>query len=291
MKTPRTRRMIRELKAWFLRGAAQRLASITFLALLTAPVALTAQRTWLTPASFDWGGMSLLILSNRGGVSMSVMVRSRGRAVEKLAGNFAITDVLAWSAAADSLLAPEPLADTLRWIYPPVLVASDSDGLVLGRQRTSGGWAKLVDLVYIPHSHSLGEPARIRLTPVAAAEVLDSLRSQATAAQTLTPLNALPAADSIPVADRPAVLTAPPVAYPEELRLQGIQGYVLLRAVVDSLGRVDPKSVFVLSADDSLFARAARATIIGARFRPARLNGHPVPEFITIPVNFTLTRH
>jgi TonB family protein len=126
---------------------------------------------------------------------------------------------------------------------------------------------------------------------VVAKELLDSLRSQASAAQTLDPLNALLPGDSIPAPDRPELLTAPPVAYPEELRLQGIQGYVLLRAVVDTLGGVDPKSVFILSADDSLFARAARTMITGARFRPGRLQGHPIAVLITIPVNFTLTRH
>jgi TonB family protein len=255
--------------------------------LLTTPVALTAQRSWLTPVSFDWGGMSILVLSDRAGVSMSVMVRVQGQAREKLAGNFALADVLAWAAAADSLLTPEPLGDTLRWIHPPMLIASDSDALVLGRRRTPTGWDRKADLVYIPHSPTLGAPAIVRLTRVAAEEVLDSLRSQASAAQTLT---ALPSADSIPAPDRPELLTAPPVAYPEKLRLQGIQGYVMLRSLVDTAGRVDPKSVFILSADDSLFARAARAMIMRARFRPARLDGHPVAVMITMPVNFTLTR-
>ena len=267
-----------------------RRVSITLAMLLTTPVALAAQRSWLTPVSFNWGGTTLLVLSDPAGVSMFVMVGFPDSAREKLAGKFAIADVLAWSAAVDSLLTPAPLGDTLRWIYPPELMASDSDALVLGRRRTPNGWDQQADLVYIPHSRTLGEPADIRLPRVAAEEFLDSLRSQAFAAQNLSPLNAVARADSIPVPDQPRVLSAPPIAYPEVLRRQGFQGIVQLHAVVDTLGRVDPKNIVILSADDSLFARAARTMIAGARFRPGRLHGHPVAVVITLPVNFTLTR-
>ena len=73
--------------------------------------------------------------------------------------------------------------------------------------------------------------------------------------------------------------------------MQGIQGSVMLAATVDTNGRVDPKTIEPLDANDPGFLEPARAALECARFRPARRDGVAVPIEIVIPVNFTLTRH
>lgn len=76
--------------------------------------------------------------------------------------------------------------------------------------------------------------------------------------------------------------------YPELLRQAGIDGRVLIRFTVDTLGRVDAKSVVVLQSTHELFANSARAALAGFRFRPAEVNGHRVPALAEMPFEFKL---
>src|SRR5256886_2797558 len=48
------------------------------------------------------------------------------------------------------------------------------------------------------------------------------------------------------VEERPELLSAPPPIYPQLLRQAGIQGPVMLHAIVDTTGRVEPASVRVI---------------------------------------------
>src|SRR5438270_4016317 len=50
------------------------------------------------------------------------------------------------------------------------------------------------------------------------------------------------------VEERPALLSAPPALYPHLLREARIQGRVVLRAIVDTAGRVEPSSVGIATA-------------------------------------------
>jgi protein TonB len=74
--------------------------------------------------------------------------------------------------------------------------------------------------------------------------------------------------------------------YPEMLRQAGIGGRVLIRFVVDTLGRVDPASVTVVQATHEQFANAARAALTGFRFRPAEVNGRRVRALAEMPFEF-----
>ena len=88
---------------------------------------------------------------------------------------------------------------------------------------------------------------------------------------------------------RPALLTAPPPHYPNLLRQAGIQGRVLLRAVVDTTGRAEPNSIEVVSSPDPGFDAPARDWVRQARFRPALFDGQVVRAHITIPLQYSLT--
>jgi protein TonB len=86
----------------------------------------------------------------------------------------------------------------------------------------------------------------------------------------------------------PEVLTGPHPAYPDLLRQAGIQGHVVLEAVVDSTGRVLSDSILVVSASNPGFVAPARRALLGTLFRPARIGGRAVRMRVRVPFEFTL---
>jgi protein TonB len=92
------------------------------------------------------------------------------------------------------------------------------------------------------------------------------------------------------VDERPEVLAGPPLLYPEPLRQAGIQGRVLVRAVVDTLGRVEPGSAAIVESANPGFDRPALGYVRHAIFRPARVLGRPVRVLVTVPIDFRLVR-
>src|SRR5437870_6683698 len=90
--------------------------------------------------------------------------------------------------------------------------------------------------------------------------------------------------------EKPSLLSAPPPAYPVLLKQAGIQGRVLLRAIVDTAGRVEPSSVMVLKSPNPGFDQPAREWLIKALFRPARVHGQAVRAFINQPVDYSVVR-
>jgi TonB family protein len=96
----------------------------------------------------------------------------------------------------------------------------------------------------------------------------------------------------IPV-EEPPVATNPvsPVRYPPALLAQGIEGRVLLRLFVDSMGNVIPDSTRV--AESSGYPALDSAALAGSpelQFSPARLQGRPVAAPFLQPVQFRRTQ-
>jgi protein TonB len=90
------------------------------------------------------------------------------------------------------------------------------------------------------------------------------------------------------VEEKPAVLSGPPPTYPELLKQAGIQGRVLVQAIVDTLGRSEPGSIKVLQSPNPGFDQSARNYVQKALFRPARVHGRAVRVLIQIPIEFRL---
>jgi protein TonB len=76
--------------------------------------------------------------------------------------------------------------------------------------------------------------------------------------------------------------------YPDALRAAGIGGRVVLRFVVDTLGRVEPATVETVSATDPRFGEAARRAIGGLRFSPAEAGGRHVRQLVELPFEFVV---
>ena len=90
------------------------------------------------------------------------------------------------------------------------------------------------------------------------------------------------------VQESPELLSAPTPAYPALLRAAGVQGQVIVTAVVDTLGLAENGSVRIVRSDNPGFDAAALATVRAARFRPARIYGRAVRVLVQVPVVFRL---
>ena len=76
--------------------------------------------------------------------------------------------------------------------------------------------------------------------------------------------------------------------YPDELRVQGVQGEVIVEFAVDSTGRADPGSFQVVETTHPLFAQAVRDALPGMLFTPAVAHGRRVRQLVRLPMKFRL---
>jgi protein TonB len=95
-----------------------------------------------------------------------------------------------------------------------------------------------------------------------------------------------------PVAVAPPIFTAdylenPPPAYPAASRRLGEQGRVILRVLVNAGGSAEQIQVRQSSGHARL-DNAARDTVHGWRFVPAKRGDMPVPAWVLIPISFRL---
>jgi protein TonB len=92
------------------------------------------------------------------------------------------------------------------------------------------------------------------------------------------------------VEERPEVLSGPQPQYPDLLRQAGIQGRVLVQAIIDTTGRAEPQSVKVIQSPNPGFDQPAKNYVLRALFRPARVHGRAVRVLINLPIDFTIKR-
>ena len=91
------------------------------------------------------------------------------------------------------------------------------------------------------------------------------------------------------VDERPALLSAPAPVYPELLKQAGIGGQVILPAVIDTTGRVEPASVTIMKSSHPAFDQPTKDWVLQALFRPARLHGRGVRVSIHLVVDYAIT--
>src|SRR2546428_8398383 len=90
------------------------------------------------------------------------------------------------------------------------------------------------------------------------------------------------------VEERPALLSAPAPVYPALLKQAGIQGRVILPAVIDTTGRVEPASVRIVTSSHPAFDQPTKDWVLKALFRPARLHGRGVARAIHPVVDYSI---
>jgi len=89
------------------------------------------------------------------------------------------------------------------------------------------------------------------------------------------------------VQEAPALLSGPP-PYPAVLREAGVHGRVVIQAIVDTAGRLEPASVKIVTSADPAFNEPTLRWALKARFRPARLEGRPVRVLVNLPIDFAV---
>lgn len=82
----------------------------------------------------------------------------------------------------------------------------------------------------------------------------------------------------------------PAPRYPESLRQAGVEGKVLARFIVDTLGRVEPGSIVLLESSHALFAEAVRDALVRQRYAPAESGGRRVRQLVLRPFAFRTVR-
>ncbi len=78
--------------------------------------------------------------------------------------------------------------------------------------------------------------------------------------------------------------------YPEVLRRARVEGEATMQFVIDTTGRVDPRTIELLASTDYRFALACRETLPRMEFNPAEVEGRKVPEIVQLPFTFALRR-
>ena len=78
--------------------------------------------------------------------------------------------------------------------------------------------------------------------------------------------------------------------YPPALSSAGVNGNVLVRFVVDTLGAVDRGSVQVVHATHALFERSVMEVLVRMRFVPAQVGNRNVRQLVEMPFHFRVER-
>jgi TonB family protein len=95
------------------------------------------------------------------------------------------------------------------------------------------------------------------------------------------------AASEVDEAAQPLAGSLVPI-YPEPLRRASVERDARIRFIVDTTGRVLASSVTVVSASHELFTAAARAAVLRARFKPARVRERVVQQLVEQPFSFRI---
>jgi TonB family protein len=92
------------------------------------------------------------------------------------------------------------------------------------------------------------------------------------------------------VDEKPLLLSAPPPPYPALLSAAGIQGRVVLQAVVDTTGRLEPGSLKILETPNPGFNTPVKQWALKALFRPAMRQGRAVRVYVNLPLDYSAPR-
>jgi periplasmic protein TonB len=90
----------------------------------------------------------------------------------------------------------------------------------------------------------------------------------------------------IPVEVNPTPILSPKPAYPDLGVKAGVDGNVIVRALLDQEGRV--KRTMILKSTNEIFNQPAIDAAQNWVFTPALMNGQPVKVWVTIPFKFKL---
>lgn len=92
------------------------------------------------------------------------------------------------------------------------------------------------------------------------------------------------------VDEKPEIISSPPLHYPDILRHAGIEGTVLVEAIIDTTGRAEPASIRIVQSSNAAFEPSAKEVVLKSVYRPGRMYGRPVRVLVNVPVNFSIRK-
>ena len=92
------------------------------------------------------------------------------------------------------------------------------------------------------------------------------------------------------VEERPERISGPMPRYPEILKQAGIDGHVVVEAIIDTTGHAERGSIRILSSTNQLFEQPAKECLAATLFKPGKIAGRAVRVRIQQPFNFSVTR-
>lgn len=90
------------------------------------------------------------------------------------------------------------------------------------------------------------------------------------------------------VQEKPERLAGPLPVYPPLLQQAGIEGTVMVQAIIDTMGRIEPNSLKIITTANPGFNESAKQTVLKSLFRPARVYGKAVRVLIQLPITYSI---
>jgi TonB family protein len=94
--------------------------------------------------------------------------------------------------------------------------------------------------------------------------------------------------DSSAITEKLRILSGPPPLYPANLRVAGVQGRVVLLAVIDTAGRAEWKSIRILESPHPDLSSSAQHYLERVHMRPARMGDRPIRVCVEVPVDYRI---
>ena len=165
---------------------------------------------------------------------------------------------------------------TLAMLPPPApTLASDAAG-----RRPAKGFQVLAAPREVPHTIDAATlPAtRLRSEDFSGRGILGGLADGIVASRVASAGTSIGDAIDASLADQPPYLLPDQIgpSYPEELRADAPDGLVVVRFIVDTLGRAETPSLRVLQSTDPLFALSVQTALERLRYAPARFGGRRI---------------
>ncbi|HEY3278906.1 MAG TPA: energy transducer TonB [Gemmatimonadales bacterium] len=91
--------------------------------------------------------------------------------------------------------------------------------------------------------------------------------------------------DATEVDQKPAWASGPALVYPAALRRRRVAGQAVVTATVDTLGRVEPTSIMIVSTPDSGYIEPLRQMLAATTFTPGRVKTRPVRSGVSLAFN------
>jgi len=92
------------------------------------------------------------------------------------------------------------------------------------------------------------------------------------------------------VEERPELISHPAVHYPEILKQAGIDGHVVVEAIIDTTGHAERGSIKILSSTNQLFEQPSKEVVAASVYRPGKISGRAVRVRVQVPLNFAVTK-